>query len=68
MLVKRVGRLKPRDAISFFKESPELWQKLNGGEEIEVPDEIVKELIGIEVIKAPKKKVPKKEEPVGGEE
>ena len=72
MLIRRIFRLKPRDSVKYFSDNPELWQKLKDGEEVEVPDEIVKDLVGIEEVKVPKKKAPKKtvedNETFGGDE
>lgn len=45
--IKRVGRLQPRDSLSFYKEHPALYRKLIGGETVEVPDAVFPTLTGV---------------------
>jgi len=47
--IKKVGRLDPRIKIEFYQEHPDLFDKLKSGLTIEVPDELVPQLIGVEV-------------------
>lgn len=53
--IKRDGdkRLKPRDACSYFTEHSDLWVKLKSGEEVELPEEHLKELESVIVVKKP---------------
>lgn len=54
LTIKRVSRIWARDVVSYFKTNPEAWEKLNSGEEIEIPEEILPELRGVEIIKKKK--------------
>ncbi|RJR27773.1 hypothetical protein C4561_01575 [candidate division WWE3 bacterium] len=49
-------RLLPRDAVEFFKQHPEEWEKLKFGEVIEVPEEIVPNLKAVVIVEKTKKK------------
>ena len=42
--IKRVGRVNPRGQIKFFESRPDLYERLNDGETIEVPDEVFLQL------------------------
>ena len=50
-IVKRVGRLQPRDSVDFYKRNPSLYKKLKRYQEIEVPDDEVKNLSNIRVVR-----------------
>jgi hypothetical protein len=45
--IRKVGRTQPRGAVDFYKENPELFQKLQNGETIEVPDDVFDKLKGV---------------------
>ena len=50
--IKKDGnkRLKPRDACSYFTEHRDLWVKLKAGEEVEIPEDCLKELESVTVV------------------
>ncbi len=62
MFVKCVGRLRPRDAVLFFEEHPDIWDNLKNGKEIEIPDEIFGSLAGVEQVEKTERKSRKKME------
>lgn len=45
--IRKVGRTQPRESVDFYKENPALYNKLQHGETIEVPDEIFYILKGV---------------------
>lgn len=56
MFVKRTGAMKPRDAVPYFREHPDLWLDLCNGKEVEIPDEVFGECTGIEKVARKSKK------------
>jgi len=51
VIIKKVGRLQPRDTVFFYAENPQIFKRLKAGEEVEVPNNIASSLIGIEIVK-----------------
>jgi len=45
--IKKVGRTQPRESVNFYKENPDLFDKLQHGEIIEVPDQVFSILKGV---------------------
>lgn len=45
--IRKAGRTQPREAVDFYKENPDLFDKLQNGETIEVPDDVFYELKGV---------------------
>lgn len=40
VIIQKIGRLRPRDSIFYFRGKKELWRKLRSGEEIKVPEDV----------------------------
>lgn len=45
--IRKVGRTQPRGSVDFYKENPALYNNLQHGETIEVPDEVFYILKGV---------------------
>ncbi len=45
--IQKIGRLRPRDSIFYFRSKKQLWRKLNNGEEISVPKEVAEQCKGV---------------------
>jgi hypothetical protein len=45
--IRKVGRGQPRHAVDFYTENPDLYEKLQNGETIEVPDDVFPKLKGV---------------------
>jgi len=51
VLIKKIDRLWPRDKIGYFTKNPDKFKALKKGEEVLIPEEIVKLCKGIEILK-----------------
>ena len=56
--IKRIGeeRLHPRDSCAYFMKNKKDWYDMKWGKVIDIPEEIFKELKGVEIVKESKER------------
>lgn len=50
VIIRKVGRLDPRDSVEYYKNNPQVFRELKQGKNVEVPEEVALQLYGVEVV------------------